>query len=290
MMKNFLPVCFIIPVLAVSCTLDKGSSSHRTPETLSKYTSSVLYDWVVNSVSFLDKAIEIDAYLQLTEEERQDPEYGHLAQSLKQKDGNTFFYDDALTIRTGGARLTETGTEWTLELSDDRLYLYMYQNYYRALSDGSYDGSSSDDDAPSVIWTIKCTGNDSWKMTVGGEAVTVSLEADLVRTHADIMEGAEYEGTGYEYNGAVKGSVAEGSDGTSAVFATEGSGFRYYYAPYYVSDSYGSGSDGKVAVEYYHTYSTVFRLDIYRHNELRDWCVLTCTGDGSDYKTSADSL
>ena len=69
MKKIFL--YFIVSVSAVSCILDKGSGTHRTPDALYQYTSCLLYDWVVNSVSFLDKSLEIDAYLGLSEEEKQ---------------------------------------------------------------------------------------------------------------------------------------------------------------------------------------------------------------------------
>lgn len=281
MKKIFL--YFIVSVSAVSCTLDKGSGTHRTPDALYQYTSCLLYDWVVNSVSFLDKSLEIDAYLGLSEEEKQKPEYDNLRQSLRQMDENTFQYERALIINTDGP-LTEQGTVWTLELDDDMLYNYMFQSYYWRVS-GDSDGSPAPDGGSSVTWRVECTGSDSWKISAGGDAVMVSMEADFERAPADIMEGVKYEGTGYDYTGKVSGQIAEDPDGTGAVFRTE-SDFRYYYR-LYEWDSSGSDEPDR---EYYHDYDVVFRLDVYRQDELSDWCELTCSSDGMDCQTSLGSL
>ena len=113
----------------------------------------------------------------------------------------------------------------------------------------------------------------------------VSMEADFERAPADIMEGVKYEGTGYDYTGKVSGQIAEDPGGTGADFRTE-SDLRYYYR-LYEWDSSGSDEPDR---EYYHDYDVVFRLDVYRQDELSDWCVLTCSSDGMDCQTSLGSL
>ena len=58
-------------LMLVSCRLDNGTGTHRTPAAVENYTSGLMYSVVVNSTEFLDEAIVLDTYLKLSEEERQ---------------------------------------------------------------------------------------------------------------------------------------------------------------------------------------------------------------------------
>ena len=53
-------------LMLVSCRLDNGTGTHRTPAAVENYTSGLMYSVVVNSTEFLDEAIVLDTYLKLS--------------------------------------------------------------------------------------------------------------------------------------------------------------------------------------------------------------------------------
>ena len=73
-MKKLLMFIYL-PFLAVSCMVDRGDEIHRTEESVTVYTAGLFYDFAYSSATLLDDALELDAYLKLTEQERLDPIY-----------------------------------------------------------------------------------------------------------------------------------------------------------------------------------------------------------------------
>ena len=72
-------------LMLVSCRLDNGTGTHRTPAAVENYTSGLMYSVVVNSTEFLDEAIVLDTYLKLSEEERLKAYTGKVLESLSGK-------------------------------------------------------------------------------------------------------------------------------------------------------------------------------------------------------------
>lgn len=270
-------IYFFIVMAAVSCRLDMGGGSHRTPDAVTLYTSRTMYDWVVNTASFMDLALEIDEYVSLSEEERKDARYDHLRQNLRRIDGNTLSYDYSIVIYTDG-RLNDAGSVWRFEVKREYLTYYLMQNYgicpENAMSDGDY----------AVDWVMENTGADSWRITVN-EPYMVNMTADFKVSGRLVEPDSEYPGTGNEYLAVVDGRTAGDEDGFSCTFSTDD--FRYSYGS--VSDD-GDSSEGEGTVKYYRTYTGGFRLDVYNGNDLKDWCEMRCTSSGTDFRTSLDAI
>ena len=271
-------------LMLVSCRLDNGTGTHRTPAAVENYTSGLMYSVVVNSTEFLDEAIVLDTYLKLSEEERQDARYDYLRDNLKQYDENTYVYENYKVFSTGGVSLTEPGSTWTVKISVENLSDYMYRNYYLGLLyAGAGDGQSGQEDNGAVTWTLTCTDTDCWNMSVGS-ASSVMMEAGFVGTKAELSEGYDYRGSGYDYTADVSGVIAEDDNGYSGVFKADD--FHYFYEEY--EGSYWDGFE-EYAGGYYRDFTVTLRLDIYHGGALRDWCVQYTTSSGTDFLTSVDS-
>ncbi len=265
----------LLPLAAVSCRLDGGESSHRTEDSITRYTSGVFYDMVVNSVAFLDEALCLDTYLKLPEEEQQSDKYEFFRHELRRYDENTYVLGSKV-ISTGGTSLTGPGSIWTLKMKMSDLYYYMYNNYY--VWSGGIEPGRGDD---YVTWTLACTGTDTWTVSSEDES-SVSLEASYTRSEAGLEPDIPYGGSGYNYSGTLTGSLAEDPEGFSVSFSTDD--FRFFYEEY-AEDGSGDTEDSST-VGYARAYTVTFRLDVYKWNQRMDWCIQYTDADGTDYLTS----
>lgn len=260
-----------LPFLAVSCMVDRGDEIHRTEESVTVYTAGLFYDFAYSSATMLDDALELDAYLKLTEQERLDPIYDGLRSRLKHYDENTFVLDDSKVFSVDGMSLTDEGSIWTIKIENG--YDYMYNRYECYKDDGAI-----------IVWTITCTGTDSWEVKSGDESA-VELDASYTRTRADIPDDYAYRGSGYDYQASLSGSVVEDSSGMSGIFSADD--FRYFYDE--SESDWWEGMENAPAGLYVRTFTVTFRLDMYKWGVPRDWCIQYTTADGTDYLTSVDS-
>ena len=263
-------IFMLLLLSAVSCRLDDGSTTHRTEGSVTRHTAGLFYDIVINSVDFLDQALVLDAFLKLPEEEQQSEKYEYLRHELKRYDETTYVLGSKV-ISTAGTSLSDQGSVWTVELDTDHLVYYMYHNYYITAGGASPENSV-------VRWTLTCTGTDSWDISMGDES-SVVFNASLSGTVAELQEGCAYFGSGYDYEVTIDGKIAEDSEGFSGVFVSDD--FRYFYKRY-ESD----GQDEDNTDWYSRSYTSTFRLDIYKWGQQRDWCIQYTTEDGTEYLTS----
>ena len=101
-------------VVCCSCKIDDGHSRH-TSENLKEYSGYMLYDYVLEPVEYINAMLQLDDYLQASEEERFSERFDYINDGLVKpaKDTYRLYYYPEIT--TGGTSFRDPEGQWKME-------------------------------------------------------------------------------------------------------------------------------------------------------------------------------
>lgn len=244
MKPNMKKSIYILVLLAaVSCKVSDGGSSNHTADALRRYTGALQLSMVDYTVEVFDVLLDIDAYLQASDEEKNDARFKDFRENLKHLDATTFKYvDKDWTIATGGTSLLEQGSAWTLTTTSKYSYIY----YSWVLYPG-HDG----------VMNVTCTGEKSWDITEGeDDALSMSISGTPSPDFAGKMD----------FKLSCRGFVTPDDNGYRAEFSSDD----------VVTVSVEEDYEGEIYTNY--EYDGYFFLQTLRNSEAIDWCRLKYSG------------
>ena len=112
MKKTF--VILAAAVLCCSCKIDDGQSRH-TSGNLKEYSGYMLYDYVLEPVEYINAMLQLDDYLQASEEERLTEKFDYVNDGLVKPGKDTYRLYYYPEINTGGRSFRDPEGQWEME-------------------------------------------------------------------------------------------------------------------------------------------------------------------------------
>lgn len=234
-----LTVVSTVLMMTVSCEINSGQSNVLTSEDLESYTMDIFGGHVIMPMLMAEYAIDLDAYLALSEEEKRN-DYRFYGKIFKNAD-DCFVIDDGKTfcsVRTGGVSIWEPGASWEFLSFSTSTNLLSHGKLYCNMSDPvtleSYPTAEGDD-------TMRL-----FSMAYGEDYAGLELK----REDAD---------GNYVWNIGTSGKI-EDTDGYWSEFMTDINGIEIICR------------DNQALGELEYICSGSFLVNIFRNDEPLDWC------------------
>lgn len=253
-MKKIFAYTIIILALA-SCQITNPSNSTISSSDLTFYTSYQLGRCISMPAELMNVVLDFDQYLKKTEEEMiLDENFYGIASYLGENSYRISHHKIGLscTVDTGGKSILEPGAVWEFS------YIGYYGYYADSAIGMSYDININE------VSSLEMVADSTWSFT------SESIESTIVMAKTDSTRC---------WN--VKGRCTEDNDnGMSSISRTGEGGIKMWCIVQEIDEKYSSRSI---------SYSGTFSTEIYRNNELIDFCTFAFRpGFNSTVTTSRD--
>ena len=258
-------VVALAALMATSCELESRNINALTRGELEQYASALYRNHVLLPADMVEFSLELDAYLALTDEQKQDdPRFYRRVHEIGE--GVYQFLDDYLTcvVETGGKSVWDEGAEWKFPEYNSRSFVG--SNIGMGGSETRWNAWITEE--MKLIFNADTMGEAMLMVQVegAGEKLLMALksrEADAVNTWNLSVQGTDYG------RNALRSEYGSGIGNGGIVLKTEprsGDAGKYSRSKY---------SDGD------------FYIDIYDGDTRIDWVTVHLRSDSSNiYETS----